>query len=202
MKPKKVSEKYIADFWKRHSNGKINSRQLVLNRVRRYYAISPTILGTVRRFPNALDLREYIGHATSSVKKINALKPKNFELMPAQVLDIDYKKNYALERVYQRPSVEQVLGEKRIKIFVDLKKEENFEKQSMPFLNSFKARMQEKGIKFEEVKKSVKKAFIEFERKAEKLGLNIDSHNSNILVIDYNPGTKKVVFAVIDWLGH
>jgi hypothetical protein len=188
---KKLSSEQRRQFWKKYAVGEIKEnkkRQFTRNRSRMPVYASPTLMGTVRRFRSKKDLLEHI----KIVSKINRLgiqtKFETFEFQPTQILAIDRKKLQTVERVYRAPNTRQILEENP---------ENGF---GSPFGKQFWRRMQQKGVSLEELRKALNDANNEISTKIlhNPQAPSFDFFNQNILLLDFDPETKKPLIAIVD----
>lgn len=160
-------------------------------RDRKVVAISRSVAGTVRAFESGVEARRYVRNCRLIAKVINSMarsRNENLEVLPIQILDI--KDNKILERVYPRPSCLVVYSMS----------------PGLPwpgrYAKSFFDSMKRKGISQEEVKEAVTVAHGKLKDiKWDMLRANksdFDSADSNILVLNYDPKTKKVLFGLVD----
>ena len=180
-----VPEKHIVNFWEKYAKlrekyntpyvgGRIGSY-----RRRTILPVSHNVMGTVREFSNRFAADMYFDEVKRIQKRIMESKPKRGILIPVQVLGI--KENLVLERVY--PSIS----------FLDLKR-----KAINRFWMEHFRRIEKKGINQEHFEKLCELAYDELSAIIEGKGLDLDWDESNVLVLDYLPEQKKVVFGLID----
>jgi hypothetical protein len=183
---KKLSPEQRRQFWGRFGAGEIkeNNKRLFASGWRRAPVFaSPSLMGTVRKFSSREDLLEHI----KSVSRMNRFgmqtKFETFEFQPTQILALDRKNLQTLERVYRAPNGRQILEENP---------ENGF---GSPFGKQFWRKMQQKGVGLEELKKAFNNAYTEIWT---KIYVHFDLQRTNILVLDFDPKTKKPLIAIVD----
>lgn len=182
---KKLDRKYIRDFWKNWQKPERARKKLFLSG-REVLRVSPTTLGTVRKFRTTEEARAYVRNTMLIEKTIMDEKPKTFELQPVQFFS--RKDSLLLEGVYRGPDVNAFM-------FPELKEPR--------YLESLKKRLKRKGIDldkkevFLKIKKIVSKAYEELLR-IEVAKMPIATEACNLLFLDFDPKTKKVLFAIVD----
>ncbi|MDO8647702.1 MAG: hypothetical protein Q7R70_04785 [Candidatus Diapherotrites archaeon] len=192
--PKKtVSRERLDSFWTDWRVGKrVKKFILPMFNARQVVAVSPSVLGTVRRFRSDDQARVYWHDADKVNKIVKLLKPKTFNLLPIQLLDLNGSN--ILERIYLAPTISDIEGEIKGGIF-----------QNRHFKH-LAARLERKNVPIEKVWKACEKAAEEADKISKIEGQKLhgasfylfDSHKSNILVLDYNPKTKKVLLGLVD----
>ena len=177
---KKISRKRLDAFWDYFDAGEKHRKQIASGYTRTVSAVSPSVLGTVRYFSSREAAMEYVKKSSQIVSALNSLRPKRFELLPVQVLDVNGTK--VLERVYAAPSCSDIIDGREnryLKGFFDLRK--GIPKQEIADATS---------IAYEELG--------ELEIELGRRGLYFDATSTNILVLDYDRETKKVLFGIVD----
>jgi len=186
---KKLSPAQQKAFWENYNAGRIREntkRRFMSVKSRSPVFASAGLMGTIRKFENRQAMLMHI-RAVSRMNRIGTGKKfVHFDFQPTQILALDKKNLRTLERVYRAPNIFQVtIGASEI--------------AKSPFGRQFLRRMQEKKVSIEEVQDALlvakKELFQEF---AQKNALDYDFAESNILVLDYNPETKKPLIAIID----
>jgi len=175
---KQPSQARLEAFWKDFEAGKRIGERLTPSRGRKVIAVTPTVLGTVRRFKSVAEAENYARKADTFLTTIKRANPKNFELLPIQFFGIKGKN--LLERVYLAPTVS------------------DFQLKEGRYINWFIERMKNKGISYKEANKASNKACDELGVIVKKHHLNIDTNATNVLVLDYDPKTRKILFGLID----
>lgn len=194
---KKVSPPRIAEFWKAFDQGqrrRTEQRAQAIQKARRIdsgrrfdiqfprepVAVSPSVMGTVRKFMSRRRLKEYI----QAVNGINQWGSKqtfqHFVFHPFQVLAVDRANNRALERVYPAPSI----GRVRHGI-------------STLYSAHFQRKIDAKKIPLERLNNQLGLAIDEIYQKLSN-HLFTDRHPYNLLVLDYDLQQQKPVIMLID----
>lgn len=182
---KKPTREQLEAFWKDYDAKKRVRKAIISDYGRRkVMAVTPTILGIVRCFANAERADRYVNRTKIAVESIKKAKPKKFEMHPIQILDI--RERLVLERVYLAPNAYNVIYFRESYIGKDNR-----------YFGSLMQRMEKKGVSFEELKKATEEAYIELWKMPIHKQLVIDNHPTNLLALDYNPKTKKVLFGLI-----
>lgn len=186
---KRVRLEQIEATW-RELSGRI-SRQITSETSfwkRKYFALSPTVLATVRRFYNHTLARKYIENSVQLEQRLMGLNPKHFVVQPVQFFSVNGSN--VLERVYPGPNARDFLLNIR----------------DSKFFNLLKSRLKRKGIDldlgqhFEMVKESLQKARHEFLETVEgmKMGNSASTAYFNIVLLDFDPQSRKVLLAFVD----
>lgn len=175
---KQVSRERLDAFWKDFEAGKRVTKRLTPIYGREVVAVSPAMLGTIRRFESEAAAKEYIKKSSALFNAIKQINPKNFDLQPIQFLD--RKGPNLLERVYLAPNIADLMLERG------------------RYFNKFMRRMGSKGVSYLEVKIASHKAFGELDEITFKRQIQMDFNPANFLVLDYDPKTRKVLFGLVD----
>ena len=181
---KKIARERLNAFWRDYKKGKrvrklispyskYNNRQVI--------AVTKTVIGTVRVFRSETGAKEYAKITKGVFESIKKANPKTFELHPIQILDIRGKN--VLERVYLTPSI------------LDIKCSW-FENRK--YLTDFVKRINKKGIPLKKIEEKIYEAYMELQSIRVEKALNFDHGENNVLVLDYNPKTKKVLLGLVD----
>jgi len=188
---KKLSPAQQKWFWENYDAGKIKEkRERILDKTfgadsRKPVYASPSMMGTVREFADKEHMAEHIGRVSRINRLGSQTKFKTFEFQPTQILAVDRKNLRTLERVYRAPNAARILGSYKWNRF------------NSPFGRVFLKRMQKKEAGFKGMKMAVQKTLLEiYEKISSKIGF--DDSETNILVLDYDPETKKPLIAIVD----
>ncbi|MFA4855938.1 MAG: hypothetical protein WC634_05130 [archaeon] len=185
--PKTVALARIKKFWKEWQNPEKARQELLPGTPwhRKVLALSPTTLATVRRFRNPEEARQYVINTLNIERTVREANPKKFALQ--QVQFFSRKGNLLLERVYPAQSVDFVLNVLRKSRHSEALKRK-LKRKGINLNNS------EHYLRFED---AVQQAYEEL-LKIEKTKLQTRIHPVNILVLDFDPATSRVLFAIID----
>ncbi|GEM_PF-2840083 len=211
---KKVSETAIDSFFEKLENGTfrkffnkrvknearkskdelwVKEGKIIPNKQRIVFPVTKSVLGTVRIFTNKHNLDFYLSSANRFYDKVEERNNhfENFTIQPINILGIKklLSGKYAiLEKVYPTQSAFEYISidkkdieENRYHKFTD-----NFLKNKDPKINS------------QEFYTQLKKAVKEYDSTFKNIA---DMFSGNILVLDYNPKTKKFLFGPIDFAG-
>lgn len=147
--------------------------------------IGASTLGTVRSFKSLHDFNRHLVR----MKSVNRIGEKetftHFEFMPTNVFYADPDTLTTIEQVYRGPTAEGILK---------YGLEAHYASRYGPVLIR---RMLSKGANFAELKEAVSEAVREVETKIISRVFT-DPNPGNILILDYNPESKKVLLAIID----
>ncbi len=151
------------------------------------FPITKSSLGTVRIF-NEQQLNKYIHNAKSFYNQVKEYKNdfQYFKIQPINILGIKKLKNgnfAVLEKVHPSMSVSNILFNCRNQNRFGTDKNYNRLTQS---------------INSTQLDKQLKLARTEYKQ----MFVEIDKFEGNILVLDYEPKTKKFVFGAIDFSGN
>lgn len=190
--PKRLSRRTLDFFWEDYHSkeqyfGTRANKKLHRFHSRRVFAVSPSVLGTVRIFKSPERAREYVRTSGAIVKSVNSRNPKKFRLFRTQILDI--KGNMVLERVYPRPSLFD-LGN-RYPLETEI--------QSIRYAKQFFDLMKRRGVSRAEIANSSQLAYNELLASIPN-SLTFDWTEQNILVLDYQPKTKRFLFGLVNIL--
>ncbi|MFA4907545.1 MAG: hypothetical protein WC602_04720 [archaeon] len=179
LKPKPVSREKLNAFWERCAANAQIGKQISEASEQKVVPITRSVLGTVRIFDSGKSAREYVKRTRNFVSQINSEKPERFAVMPVQILDI--RDNRVLERVYLAPSLRTISSDFRNR-----------------YTKLFFSRMRAKGANLEEARNDIGSAYLEFIKIEGKRNLNFDSAEGNILVLDYDPKSRRCLFGLVD----
>ncbi|MDD5147880.1 MAG: hypothetical protein PHH08_00265 [Candidatus ainarchaeum sp.] len=192
---KKLSPERQKLFWREYDAGRIKeSTKRVLDRTmgtgsRKPVYASPSMMGTVRNFRTRKDMLRHIQKFARTNKIGTQTKFETFEFQPTQILAVDRKNLRTLERVYRAPSVARILDANAETVFGTL--------SNSHFGRKFLERMQKKRARLQDMQSAVRRALLEIDEKIlPKIGF--DPSESNILVLDFDPKTKKPLIAIVD----
>ncbi len=186
FKEKQIDKKYIKQFWKDWQKPEKTKKTLIPDShwTRTVLRVSPTVLGTVRRFKNAKEARRYIKNSKENETQIIEANPKLFVLQPIQFLS--KKGNLVLERVYTGPDCI------------------NFYLKKGRYFSALKRRLRIKGINldqekdFSNVKKHLERALDELQKIIYFKKIYITINDVNYLLLDFDQKTKKFILGIID----
>jgi len=190
-KHKKIQRKEIEKAWRDWQAGRRQRERLIphSNKAsflwqRVVFALGHSTLVTVRRFPSIKGAVFYMKHSKHIDKELMASNPKKFVLQPVQFFS--RRGANILERVYPGPDF-HMLQYKHGRYYEALKK-----------------RLKRKGINLDK-KEDYLRVFNAFNdgrneaiRIAQRKGLVFNLEIPNMLVLDFDPKTEKVVLGFID----
>lgn len=199
--PKKhVDSKRIKQFWMDYDLGKRRAGKERVERMggrfsshrsRGPVAVSPSLLGTVRNFRSRKFLQVFLQNVHCLNNFFSDRKQEHFVFQPLQVLHVDLGKLRVLERVYRSPNVYQLL--------YDTPSPDSY---GGMLCRKLFDRLEKKGVSRKELNSAVQKAYAEYLSiivpKILSSHFNLDVHELNVLVLDYDPETKKVLLAQVD----
>lgn len=170
--------------------GWINRGKIISRNERIVFPVTKSVLGTARIF-NKNNLNIYLKLATRVYKivKMHKNKFKHFEIQPINILGIKELKTgeYAvLEKVHPSMSLSD------LSMWGQTSGKNRFSKATYRMLKK-------KYPEFDEFRFQIElsNAYTEYELTFKHTG--IDFASSNVLVLDYNPKTKKFLFGPIDY---
>ena len=190
--PKKVKSEYIKKFWREWDKPDKAKKLLIVNSEwhRKVWAVSPTVLATVRIFTGKnsnKEARMYVKNSRVFEKRIMSAKPEKFVLQPVEFLGSNEGK--LLERVYRGVDLNHL----------------KLKKSTPRYLASLKRRLKRKGIDLEKesdflrVNKAAEEAFEEINKILKtKLKEKLPILRVNCLLLDFDPKTGKVLIASVD----
>jgi len=152
------------------------------------FPVTKSVLGTIRMFDEKR-LKNYLKLASSFYKEVKEHNNnfENFEIQPINILGIKKLKTgeYALlEKVFPSTSVFLFETSNRYtKTAIEFLKNKNIDIHKPQFYIT-----------------TLNNAYQEYKNVFQKTG--IDTYKGNILILDYNPKTKKFVFGPIDFLKY
>lgn len=152
---------------------------------RKFIPVSPNTMGTIRQFETRKELKWHI----DLVRKTNQLfsaKHQLFEFVPTQIFLVDKNEARTVERAFRAPNIRNILFSSPRQFF------------NSDFGKSFLRKMEKKGVKLEELRNALKKASDEINTIASQYVRPIDTNKSNILVLDFDPVSKKPLIAIVD----
>jgi hypothetical protein len=204
---KEISQEKLDLFWKDYFNKKRIFKKIVSDNGIEVMAVTPTVLGVVKATNNINGVLGYLTKVLEVNKFFAKQKPKTFDLRMNQVLDVKevaYGRYYILERVYPTITCEDILSGDLIgsALWKNLLQNSYSNRYTKPFVN----KMLRRNIDFDEFRLAVTEAKDEFIKLSynlirshdAKTDLYYDLAGRNLLVLDYNPETKKVLFQIID----
>ncbi len=109
IRKKAVSRQQLQSFWKDFISGKRIRKPIASGSEQKVIAVSRNVIGTVRNFGTSRACDAYVSKLRNIEKKIIATKPRNFKLIPIQLLS--KKGGRLLERVYLAPSLGEIAGD-------------------------------------------------------------------------------------------
>ncbi len=168
----------------------INKGKIIPEVPRIVFPITPSVLGTVRILSKGY-LTAYLKSATAFYRTVGEYKNKfnSFEIQPINILGIQKLKTgkYALlEKVYPAMSIADHL-------FFSKEELNRYYKSTIRFFGNENSKLTA------EHKDKLRIAYNEYKHKFYKTA---DIAEGNVLVLDYNPGTKKFLFGPIDFVGQ
>jgi len=184
---KPLQKKEQAAFWKRFDSGKVKQlekRAFVKFKKRAPVFIDYHRLGVIHRFRSAEALEYHIECVRRLNNAASQTRFRTFLFQPTRILSIDETNLRTLEQVHHGPD-----------IYTLTSTNPNFRQQNV-FFRKFALAMKKKGVELSEVQKAAETANHEFLswRRGE---IAFDRAQRNILVLDYNPKTKKPLLAVV-----
>jgi len=189
FQPKTVKPEHVERLWREWQKPEKPKKRLVDGYSqcgRKVWALSPTLLATVRRFGTPEQAKEYIEHSKQVEAEVMEANPKKFVLQPTQFIDV--RGANILERVYPGPDCLHFRLSRR-------------SLGSNPrYFAALKRRLERKGINLDkqaqlfEMERIVYEAFLELR----ELGASGIREEINTLFLDFDPKTQKVLFAIID----
>jgi len=185
--PKIIQEKTINEFWENYLQNKIRKKEIRTGyTLKTVYKTSPSTMGIVREFPNPQYFQEYLSNAKEIRQKIMKCKPQYFEIQPIQIISTHHTnlRNYIMERVYPSMSIFAI---------------RHVTQPQNNLMKMFLRKMKNKNVNFKELKQETEKGLDELSQLLAKNKINCSVPANNVLVLDYNPKTKKVLFGIVDW---
>lgn len=194
--PKKPTRETIEQFWKkydetRHPTVAEKKRQFYDNKARHPVRVGASTLGTVRKFHAGYALQEYL-RRVSLFNKIfveSSNSFKWFSARPIEVLGIDLEKNRTIERVQNGINLIQLM--EYADGYHTRKKSLNYTEKK------FWDRMIRKQVNPLEMEQIAQRAYLELCACVEG-NRYLDTHLSNIIILDYNPKTKRCLLTLVD----
>ena len=144
--------------------------------------MTASTLGTVRTFFSQEDFRLYIQKVNRTNQLGSKTRFEHFHFQPTQLFAVDRKGRRVIERTYLAPSVSDILRD---------------ELSDSRYGKKFDNGMRENKVNSAELKMNLIKAVIELKERVWKQ-THYDSHQTNLLVLDYDPKTKKPTIAIVD----
>jgi len=184
FRAKKLSKVQLTSFWQDYESGLRVRKRLTKLRRRRVVAVTPNVLGVVRHFADARAAKNYVRIAKKVFGVVQGAKPERFTLLPTQIFG--KKGTNILERVYRAPSLLDI----------------NVPSMSGRYYKTLETRLKKKGVSIAQIRSEAKEAMGELEKILTEKQLidKIDLNLNNVLVLDYNPQTKKFLFSLIDFI--
>ncbi|GEM_PF-7089486 len=190
FKTKNPNKERLNEFWNKFILSEIKGKRFG-DYERKYYKITPTVLGTVR-FTKTNNTKLY-GFEDPYLKAIKELynvhpkvTPQNYILAPVEIIDyvkLD-NKSYILERV-----IPAINGDKLIRECSGLKGSSN------PYV---KILLKKTGFYPDELAQKFNTAFNELLRNFGNHAGTFDIHKGNILISDYDVKQKKFILHFVD----
>lgn len=203
----KISPRRIAQFWKDYDAGKRRSVNRHLGKEewlrhatkhkcgverkepwfqqvgmwkREPVAVTPTVLGTVRNFRKEETLIDFLSRVKACNDRFKSAK--TFDFQPTHVLSVDAEKLRLLEHVFRAPAIHNILERDRNALYQD----------------ALYNRLHRKQVDFEEFFEAVRRAHNEILQHVDIQTFHLEPFGVNLLVLDYNPKTKKPLIAFVD----
>lgn len=149
-------------------------------------AVTPTTLGTIRKFQGRQDLKNYLRRVTFVNRAIRNRRFASFEIIPARILGIDLPNLRVLEQAHRAPDMWQL----------NYCKPPSFMSR---YGEKFWERMTKKGAWLKECREDLAKAYLELCEAMDSGKVpHFDNVPSNILVLDYDPPTGRFQFCIVD----
>jgi len=190
FKPKNPNKEKLNEFWNKFLQSEIKGKEFG-GYERKYYKITPTVLGTVR-FTKTNNKKLYGAKDPylDAIKELYTVHPKitpqNYILAPVETIDyvkLD-NKSHILERV-----IPAINGDKLIRECCALERTNN------PYV---KILLKKTGFYPGELAQKFNTAFNELHRNFGNHSGTFDLHKGNILISDYDVKKKKFILHFVD----
>ncbi len=143
-----------------------------------------SMLGVVRGFKSNAGLSTFEENVARTNHFLTEKKFKHFVYQPMQVLFADRERCRIVERVFPGINLEQV------KELANSRNATNYHQKK------FLERMADKGVSIRELERAAEKAYEELLPFYPKVVT--DKHPSNVIILDYNPKTKRCLLTLVD----